>query len=303
MPELDLRVTGVGVGHWTDIEASTGCTVVVFPDGTVASGEVRGGAPATREFALLDPLRTVASIDAVVLSGGSAFGLAAADGVMSVLEAAGRGFETTGGRVPIVVGMSLYDLAQGRADVRPGAAEGATAAERALANVDRLVATGRIGAGTGATVGKWRGPDHVRQGGLGGWVVRRDELVVAALVAVNSVGVIDDPDVVAAILADRWDGWPSPDGSGPLGSSEATTIGVVLTNATLDKTACQLVAQSGHNGLARALLPAHTRADGDAMVAAATGAVEAPVDVVRLLATMAVEQAIRSAAGSNLDQP
>ncbi len=303
MPEIDLGVDGVGVGHWTDTEASTGCTVVVLPEGAVASGEVRGGAPATREFALLDPARTVASVDAVVLSGGSAFGLATADGVASVLERVGRGFETAGGRVPIVVGLCLYDLLQGRADVRPGAAEGTAAADRALAAVGRPVEIGRVGAGTGATLGKWRGREHAQPGGLGGWVVRRDDLVVAALVAVNAVGVIDDPDAVAAILDDRWDGWPTAEDPGPLGPSAATTIGVIVTNATLDKTECHLLAQSGHNGLARALLPAHTRADGDALVAAATGSVEAPVDVVRLLATLAVEQAIRSVVGSNLGQP
>lgn len=292
MPDgIDLGIVGVGVGHWSDHDAMTGCTVVVFPEGTVASGEVRGGAPATREFALLDPTRTVASVDAVVMSGGSAFGLAAGDGAMRVLEAAGRGFETAAGRVPIVVGMGIYDLAVGRADVRPGPAEGAAATSAALAAIDGPVAVGRVGVGTGATLGKWRGREHARAGGLGAAVVRRDDVVVAALVVVNAVGEIDDGVAAAAILDGAWEGWPAPVGD-PEGA-EATTVGLVVTNAALDKVGCHLVAQGGHNGLARALVPAHTRGDGDAIVAAATGEVEAPVDVVRLLATMAVESAVR----------
>ena len=137
--------------------------MVLLPPDTVASGEVRGGAPATREFALLDPVRTVARVDAVVLSGGSAFGLAAADGVMGVLEAAERGYRTSAGVVPIVVGLSLYDLAEGRSDVRPGPEHGRLAAESATADPYPL---GSVGAGTGATVGKWAGPDGRTPGGL-----------------------------------------------------------------------------------------------------------------------------------------
>ena len=147
-------VAGVRVGHWTDIEARTGCTVVLFPEGTLASGEVRGGAPATREFDLLDPHRLVHRLDAVVLSGGSAFGLAAADGVMRWLEERGVGFPTSAGPVPIVVGASLFDLAVGDPSVRPGPAEGYAACDAARAD---SVDVGPVGAGTGATINKWRG--------------------------------------------------------------------------------------------------------------------------------------------------
>jgi L-aminopeptidase/D-esterase-like protein len=154
-------VEGVRVGHWTDAEARTGCTVVLFPEGTVASGEVRGGAPATREFALLDPTRMVTRLDAVVLSGGSAFGLAAADGVMAHLAEAGVGFETVGGRVPIVVAMCLYDLAVGDPTVRPTAEHGRAAAAGAHGGP---VETGRVGAGTGATAPWWRRPGEVGTG-------------------------------------------------------------------------------------------------------------------------------------------
>ena len=163
---------GVEVGHWTDPDARTGCTVVVLPEATVASGEVRGGAPATRDFALLEPGRLVDHVDAVVLSGGSAFGLAAADGVVDELEAQGRGFPTTAGAVPIVVAMALFDLGVGDASVRPDATAGRSAFQARTAHVE----TGSVGAGTGATVGKWRGPQAAIPGGLGAAAVvrRRD---------------------------------------------------------------------------------------------------------------------------------
>ena len=287
------------VGHWTDEVARTGCTVIRFPSGTVASGEVRGGAPATREFALLDPLRLVTAIDAVVLSGGSAFGLAAADGVMSVLEEEGRGFPTAQGPVPIVVGLSLYDLAVGSAAVRPDAAAGATAARAAGSEPT----VGRVGAGTGAMVGKWRGPEHARPGGIGIVNVRRGELAVTAVVANNAAGdvrAIDgtgldgaDSLISGTILDGSFDEWPDRRAFGP-----NTVIGVVVSNAALDKVECRLVAEGAHDGLARAVMPPHMRSDGDAFVAAATGIVEADVDDVRLMAVVAVEQAVREAVGS-----
>lgn len=310
---IDLGIERVLVGHHTDEEARTGCTVLVFPEGSVASGEVRGGAPATREFALLDPTRTAAGIDAVVLSGGSAFGLAACDGVMQWCSVKGRGFETRWARVPIVVGMSLYDLGQGDANVRPTAADGYRAANDATSGP---VPWGVLGAGAGATVGKWRGIDHVRPGGLGVGVARRDALVVAAIIAVNAVGDIDDGSAAAAI-ADGSFAWPVPPDQfakvpgDPAPAGTNTTIGVILTNAPLDKVGCQLLAQSGHDGLARALFPAHMRSDGDAIVAVSVppppdGSASGPgpaeasptwdVDVVRILGIVAVEQAVRSLA-------
>lgn len=277
-------VEGVRVGHWTDAEARTGCTVVLLPEGTVASGEVRGGAPATREFALLDPTRMVARLDAVVLSGGSAFGLAAADGVMGHLADAGIGFATVGGPVPIVVGLSLYDLAVGDATVRPTAEHGRLAADAARTGA---VETGAVGAGAGATVAKWRGPEHRRPGGIVAATRRgRDGLVVAALVAVNAFGEPGaDPGEVAdgsVVGSDLAEGAPGTN----------TTIGVVVTNARLDKVGCHLLAQSAHHGLARAVAPSHTSVDGDAFVAAATGPVEAELAVVRNLAVAAVSDAV-----------
>jgi L-aminopeptidase/D-esterase-like protein len=279
-------VPGVRVGHWTDPVARTGCTVVRFPEGTVASGEVRGGAPATREFELLDPRRTVARLDALVLTGGSAFGLAAADGVVRLLEAEGIGFDTPGGIVPIVVGLSLYDLAEGDGGVRPGPEQGATAARAASAGD---IEVGRVGAGTGATVHKWADPEARRPGGIGTASLTEGEVVVAALVAVNASGTIDDgtlttSSVDLSSLRDR----------DPFADPTNTTIGVIATNATLDKVGCRRVAEGGHDGLARAVFPPHTSGDGDALVAAATGSAHATSDLVRAMAVLVVERAIRS---------
>jgi L-aminopeptidase/D-esterase-like protein len=274
-------IPDVRVGHWTDERAETGCTVVLLPEGNVTSGEVRGGAPGTREFALLDPARLVQQVDAVVLTGGSAFGLASCDGVARWLEARGRGFATSVGPVPIVVGMVLFDLMVGDASVRPGAEAGFAACEAARDDV----VVGRVGAGRGLTYAKWRGREHAKPGGLGAAVEHRDHLVVGALVAVNAVGDVLEPGPT-----------PRLDPPAPPPTSAAftnTTVGVVVTNATLDKIGCHLVAQSAHDGLARALEPAHTMGDGDAFVASALGRVEAPLDTVRLLAARAVERAIR----------
>ena len=283
-------VPGVRVGHWTDEVARTGCTVVLLPAATTASGEVRGAAPGTREWALLEPGRSVDRVHAVVLTGGSAFGLASCDGVVRWCEERGIGHPTSAGPVPIVVGMVLFDLGVGDPARRPGAAEGYAASVTARPGME-AIGTGRLGAGTGATIAKWRGRDAARPGGLGSALVTHGSLVVAALLAVNAVGE------------------PRPGGPGlaqprlpvlpvePLTEGQATTIGVIVTNAQLDKTACLRAAQSGHDGLARALDPVHTAGDGDALVVAATGAVEAPAEVVRTLAAWVVEQAVADAVG------
>lgn len=274
-------VDGVLVGHWTDHTARTGCTAVLLPEGTVASGEVRGGAPGTREFDLLAPERLVNRIDAVMLCGGSAFGLAACDGAMRWLEERGRGFPTSAGPVPIVVGMVLFDLMVGQASVRPDAAAGYDACDSASGSF----ATGGVGAGCGATLAKTGGAATARAGGIGSASVRQGDLVVAALFAVNAFGDL------------RGDGVNEVEFGRP--SFENTTIGVIATNARLTKVESLLVSQGGHDGLARALDPAHATVDGDAVVAAATGAVEASVDVVRALAARVSEEAIRTAVHHN----
>jgi L-aminopeptidase/D-esterase-like protein len=274
-------VAGVRVGHWSDPVGMTGCTVVVLPAGTVASGEVRGGAPGTREWALLDPPRTVTAVNAVVLTGGSAFGLASCDGVVRWCEERGIGFPSPAGPVPIVVGMVIYDLGRGDPKARPGAGEGYAACVAAAAGPDAVL-RGRVGAGTGATIGKWRGRGAATPAGIGSASTSRAGLVVAALMVANALG---EPRGAAG------EGPRVPSG----GEGEATTIGVVVTNASIDKVGCRLVAESAHDGIARALDPAHTAADGDAVVAAATGSVPARTEVVRAMAAWVVEKAILDA--------
>jgi L-aminopeptidase/D-esterase-like protein len=291
-------VPGLRVGHWTDTAARTGCTVVLFPEGTVASGEARGGAPATREVALLEPTRTVSRLDALVLTGGSAFGLASADGAVRFCEERGMGFPTPAGPVPIVVALGLFDLAVGDPSVRPGADEGYAACVAATAGA---VEVGLVGAGTGATVSGVQDvpeeamPVERRPGGLVTAGARVGELVVAALVVVNAAGVPgagDDLAVDIARIAARAESASGVAAGGDMAGFGNTTIGLVATNADLDKIGCHLVAQSAHDGLARAVFPAHTRADGDAFVAATVGGVAADVDVVRGLAVHVVAQAI-----------
>jgi L-aminopeptidase/D-esterase-like protein len=285
-------VPGVEVGHWTDLSARTGCTVALLPEGTAASAEVRGGAPATRELTLLAPHRTVPRVDAVLLTGGSAFGLAAADGVMRFCEERGRGVPTPAGPVPIVPSLALFDLGVGDPTVRPGPAAGYAACLAASAGPVEL---GPVGAGAGATVGKLHGLAAARPGGLVGATLRAGAVVVSALVAVNAFGRIDgDGTGVAALAAEVAAGGA---GLGPETPLADTSIGIVATNGALDKTGCLLVAQGAHDGLARALAPAHTRVDGDGFVAVATGAVATELDTVRLLAVAAVERAVRSLDG------
>ena len=288
---VDLQIPGVEIGHWTDPVARTGCTVIVLPPGTTASGEVRGGAPATRDFALLAPERLVDCVDAIVLAGGSAFGLAAADGVMAVLEAEGRGFDTAHGPVPIVVAMALYDLGVGDSAARPDAAAG----RHAATNRTTTSKIGPVGAGTGATVSKWLGADRAEPGGLGVASAGRGDLCVTAVVALNAAG-SPGPDgsrMLEQIADGTFEQWEAR-----VHAFSNTSLCAVVTNAALSKLDCFWVAQGGHDGLARELVPAHSRSDGDAVVAAATGAVPADVDDVRLLAVATVARAVRSAVGA-----
>lgn len=288
---MPFPVDGVRAGHWTG--AATGVTVILLPDGAVGSGEVRGGAPATREFALLDPARTVGRVDAIVFAGGSAFGLAAADGVMRFLAERGQGFPTAGGPVPIVPGACVFDLVEARG-ARPGVDDGYTAAAAAR---DEPLATGRVGAGAGATVGKWRGRQFAAPGGVGLATVDVDGARVAAVAVVNAIGDVVDEDgrVLAGSSAPLTEpAFPTPV---PFEERDAanTTLVAILTDAFCDKASCHLLAQSGHDGIARALRPSHTRFDGDLTIAAATGAVEANLDRLRIAAADGAADAIRNA--------
>jgi L-aminopeptidase/D-esterase-like protein len=293
-----LAVPDVFAGHWTG--NGTGVTVVLLPEGTVGSGEVRGGAPATRELALLEPGRVVERVDAVVFTGGSAFGLAAADGVMAHLHERGRGFPTSGGPVPIVPTAAIYDLTT-TAGVRPGSAEGRAAAE--IAERDGSLATGRVGAGTGATVGKWRGRDHAVPGGLGVAHARVGDAVVVALAVVNALGDVvgDDGQVLAGSTAPPdMPGFPVPHpfeevAAGAPSPAANTTLVLVITDGRCDKLECQLVAHSAHDGFARSLRPAHTRYDGDLTIACSTGTADVHLDRLRATTTDVVAASIRAA--------
>jgi len=290
---VKLPIAGVRVGHWTGV--STGVTVLLTPDGTVGAGEVRGGAPASRELALLEPDRTVERVDAVVFAGGSAFGLAAADGVMRYLAEHGVGFPSAGGPVPIVPTACVFDLAE-HGNAVPGPDEGYAAAHSAARGDD--VETGRVGAGRGATVGKWRGREHAVAGGIGIAVGRSEDANVAALAVVNAVGDVigRDGGIIAGSTAPP--AAPAFPVDAPFEEQGAnTTLVVVVTDAAIDKRSCHLVAQSAHDGLARSLHPAHTRFDGDLAIALATGRVETHLDRLRVIAADLVAEAIRVAPG------
>jgi L-aminopeptidase/D-esterase-like protein len=284
-----LGVAGVRVGHWTDSRHQTGCTVVEFPAGTVASYEARGGAPASRELELLRPDKSVTSVDAVLLTGGSAFGLAAAQGVMRYYEQIGRGVLTSAGAVPIIPALALYDLGVGDGAVRPAEEHGYLAAR---ATRGQQMLSGRLGAGTGACVGHWRGPAGRQAAGLASHTASMGTLVVAVLCAVNAFGDIDPGDGTTGIKAIE----ALTQAFNFANHGMHTTIGVVCTNGRFSKADCRIIAQGAHDGLARAITPPHTRFDGDAFIAAATGEVDARVDAARFLALTAVCRAIRSLA-------
>jgi L-aminopeptidase/D-esterase-like protein len=313
-------VAGIKVGHHTLTERPTGCTVILTETGAVASVDVRGGAPGTRETDLLNPVNHVQQVNAIVLAGGSAFGLDAASGVVRYLEERGFGYDAGVAKVPIVPAAILFDLPfGGKPKVRPTAECGYAAA---LAASDGPVAEGSIGAGAGATVGKMGGPTRSMKSGIGtASITMPDGLVVAALVAVNAVGDIIDPatgKVVAGVRAADGKGFadarillrsgafarrpPGPGGPPPADEAprpgQNTTIGVVATNAVLTKVEALKVAQMAHDGFARAISPVHTPADGDTIFAVATGtrAGEANVGLIGALAAEAMADAIVRAA-------
>ena len=269
---------GVLIGHYTDRRGATGCTVVLCPDGAVGGVSVRGGAPCTRET---DIFRPGAGVDprlthGVLLTGGSVFGLAACDGVVRFLSACGIGLHTGQACIPIIGAAGLYDLAIGNAAARPDAAAGETACADARGG---RVAEGSVGAGTGATVGKALGMEHCMKGGLGiAAIALAHGVVVQAVVAVNAFGEIVDPANGAVVAGVRGRGRriQAIDGLLTVGSHAPppltnTTIGVVITNAALTKEEANTLASAAHDGLAMAIRPTHTRADGDTLFVLSTG--------------------------------
>ncbi|GAB4399831.1 MAG: P1 family peptidase [Rhodoferax sp.] len=297
-------VAGIEVGHFTDARRPTGCTVVLSRAGAVAGVDVRGAAPGTRETDLLQPVNWVQQVHAVCLSGGSAWGLDAAAGVMQWLQVHGVGLDTGYGLVPIVPAAVLFDLTVGDADIRPDAAAGFAACVSAAATVS---AQGSVGVGAGTLVGKLFGLAQAMRGGVGTASVRAAGITVGALVACNAVG-----DVVCPVSHRILAGARTPDGSAFVDSHQAllrgdlpakllaggnTTIGVIATDVALDKAQCQRLATAGHDGLARTIRPVHTALDGDTLFALATGASGAQADPV-LLATLAAEATARAVANA-----
>ncbi|MCP4429016.1 MAG: P1 family peptidase [Chloroflexi bacterium] len=297
-------VSGLKVGHWTNLEAATGCTVVLCPDGAVAGVDVRGTAPGTRETDLLDPVCMVEQVHAILIGGGSAFGLAAADGVMRWLEEHDYGFDVGVAKVPIVPAAILFDLPLGRADVRPDAAAGYAACEAAT---DGPVPEGNVGAGTGASVGKAMGFKQATKSGLGTAGKKiSGGVVVAALVAVNAFGDVYDPARQQIIAGTR-----SPGGGfvdtlkfaesmvgqtiAKLSKGTNTTLAVVSTNVKLTKSGATKVAQMAQDGLARTIRPAHTHFDGDTIFALSCGDKQADLSLVGALAADVLAEAVISA--------
>ena len=306
MPEISsiTQMDGILAGHATNAEAATGCTVIVCPKGAVGAVDVRGGAPATRETDLLRPEETVQVLHAVVLSGGSAFGLAASAGVAEELERREVGLDVMVAKVPIVSGACLFDLACGDPNVRPDAAMGVLATKEAFEHPCEPLERGNVGAGAGCTVGKVSGPSRSMKTGLGECVRQAGELVCGAVAAVNAVGNVVDPATGAPLA-----GVLSADGahimtveaalaeaasSMPLRTN--TTISCVVTNARLTKAQATKVAQMSADAYAHAIRPTHTTNDGDSIFVMATGEVDADVDAVGMLATSALEGAIVDAA-------
>lgn len=292
-------VPGIKVGHASDLTGLTGCTVVLCEGGAVGGVDQRGGAPGTRETDLLRPMHLVRKAHAVLLAGGSAFGLAAADGVMRYLGERGIGFRVGRLRVPIVPAAILFDLAIGDAQARPDADMGYAAC---LAATSAPVEEGNVGAGTGCSVGKALGPLRATKSGLGSASLDLGGgLVVAALVAVNAYGdVVDEHGrILAGVRPLHGSGFAdtlallrSPGQRLFMAVAGATVVGVVATNARLDKEAANKVAQMAHDGLARAIRPAHTMFDGDTIFALSTGRARASATLIGAYVAEVVAQAI-----------
>jgi L-aminopeptidase/D-esterase-like protein len=280
------RIEGIRVGHFTDRNGITGCTVVLCPPGTAGSCDVKGGAPGTRETDAIRPGTITPDVHAVVLSGGSAFGLAAADGVMRWLEERGVGFDVGVTRVPIVPAAVVFDLTVGDPGARPDASAGYAACDAAA---DGDVQEGSVGAGTGATVAKHPDPASGWKGGVGTAAVEDGELVVAALAVVNALGDITEDDGTP-IAANR-----DPEAEPVTWPGANTTLSVVATNATCSKERAQLLAQAGSEGISLAVRPSHTMSDGDIVFALATGAIEASQPTLERMAVRAVAESIRRA--------
>jgi L-aminopeptidase/D-esterase-like protein len=283
------------IGHYTDLENGTGCSVILCPDGVTASAYARGVSPGTREFALLSPFRKVNEIHGLLFTGGSAFGLDAASGIMTYLKEQHRGYVTPNGKIPIVPAAVIYDLNVLNAEAYP---KTENSYQACLSAKTYPIAQGNVGAGSGATIGKWAGMKYKMKGGLGIAQIQFKNLVLMVVAVVNSVGDIigKDGQILAGaqqnklFLAEqdskiRWKSWE-------LGFGENTVLIAVLTNAKLHKLHHYYVAERAHNGIVRTIVPAHTQYDGDIVFSIGTNEVTANVDLVAEVAIDTVQQAI-----------
>ena len=307
MKEIPINeIEPVKIGQVENSAAGTGCTVFVCPEGMRAGLDVRGGGPAGRETQLLNPLMAAQEIHAVVLAGGSAFGLEAANGVMNCLEERDIGFDVGVTKVPLVVQSSLFDLTVGDTFTRPDAKMGYEAARQALESPNYR--DGNYGAGCGCTVGKIGGMETCMKTGIGSYAVQIEDLIIGAIVAVNALGDIFDwktGEQIAGLLAEDKKGFRSTEEV--LRSSieavenrfvENTTLGIVITNAAFDKAALCKIAGMAHDGYARSIRPVHTSADGDSIYAVSVGEVKADHDVIGALAAEVISEAIKRAVKS-----
>lgn len=298
-----LSIDGISAGHAHDLENATGCTVVLCEQGATAGVDVRGGAPGTRETDLLDPGNLVEQVHGIFLAGGSAFGLNVAGGIMQYLEERGMGFDVGIAKVPIVTGAVLFDLITGNPQVRPDEKMGYAACLNAQKMGNELE-EGCVGAGTGATVGKYSGPQFAMKGGLGAISYQVGELKVGAVTAVNCLGNVYDPitgKALAGMLDKNKDNIISTEEIMLKTAENAaktnlfsgnTTISVVITNAKLTKAQAKKIASMAHDGYARTIKPSHTLVDGDTIFVMATGEIEADLNALGILATKAIEGSI-----------
>lgn len=295
-----LDVKGIKVGQVEDKEGLTGCTVIICEDGGVCGVDVRGSAPGTRETDLLDPINMVQKVHAIVLSGGSAFGLESTCGVSRYLEEKGIGFDVGVAKVPIVTGAVLFDLGVGDPKCRPNIEMGYKACQ--IANNIELK-QGNYGAGCGATVGKIRGSEFCTKGGIGSYSIKLDNgLVVSAIIAVNAFGdVYENGQVIAGVLNDdktdflnTYDLMKKGVNKGGF-NIDNTTIGAVITNAKLSKAECKKISQMAHNGFAKSIFPIHTPHDGDTIFTLATGEIETDITLLGSIASEVVEKSVISA--------
>lgn len=293
MKEIKVdEISGFSIGQMQDETAGTGCTVIVCENGAVAGVDVRGGAPATRETDLLDPRNTVEKIHSVVLSGGSAFGLDAASGVMKYLEEKGIGFDMDTVKVPIVCGASLFDLHVGNPNVRPDQKMG----YEACLNLGKTLKEGNYGAGCGCTIGKVLGPKYAMKSGIGMHALKFHDIEIGAIVAVNACGDIYDTKTHQIIGAANKEGHLISTETllmnatqMPLGN---TTIGCVITNAKLTKAQANKLSTMAHDGYAHVITPTHTMADGDTIFTMASGEVDCDFNLLGVLAVKCIEEAV-----------